>query len=299
MKKALLLAGAMAVAGLAWYLLKPYDYVVSFNAPALPGVIYQSVKTWNQTMQNGTIKEQDGFANLTGQFHFSDSVHTYSWNIDRTNDSVSRVRVYASDPEHSLSNKLSIPFSDTNFEKRTRKTLLDFHSMLREHMANFKVQIKGRDTLQATYCACTAVTSTQVGKARGMMQNYGLLSSVLVENGVRLNGRPFIEVTHWDRRADSLRFNFCYPIYRQDSLPAHPLIRYREFPARPSLKALYNGNYITSDRAWYALLDFAERKNIKVRSLPVEVFNNNPNMGGNELQWEASVYLPVINENDK
>ncbi len=296
MKKALLLAGGMAIAGLAWYLLKPYEYVVTFKAPALPGVVYQTIKTWDQSLQNGTVTYQDGNAKLTERFQFSDSVHYYSWNIDRVNDSLSTIKVYASDPEHSLSIKLAIPFSDTNFEKRTRKTLLDFNSQLREHLKNYKVRIEGRDTLRATYCACAAVTSTQLGKARGMMQNYGLLSSVLVDNGVRLNGRPFLEVTHWDTRADSLSFNFCYPIIRQDSLPPHPQLEYRELPAIPALKAFYNGNYITSDRAWYALLDYAEEKNINVSSHAVEVFENNPNMGGNEMLWRTTVYLPILPE---
>ena len=58
---------------------------------------------------------------------------------------------------------------------------------------------------------------------------------------------------------------------------------------------IYNGNYITSDRAWYELLDDAERKNIEVHQTPVEVFYNNPNYGGDELNWKAEIYMPLKN----
>jgi len=59
------------------------------------------------------------------------------------------------------------------------------------------------------------------------------------------------------------------------------------------LKAIYNGNYITSDRAWYALLDYAAKNGIAVTGLPIEIFNNNPNMGTNELEWETEIFMPL------
>ena len=63
-----------------------------------------------------------------------------------------------------------------------------------------------------------------------------------------------------------------------------------------ALKATYNGNYITSDRAWYALLEHAERNAIKVSETPIEVFYNNPNFGGDELQWNAEIFMPLIDQ---
>ena len=63
-------------------------------------------------------------------------------------------------------------------------------------------------------------------------------------------------------------------------------------PAKKALMAIYNGNYITSDRAWYALLDYAEKNEIPITGLPLEIFYNNPNMGADEKNWKAEVFMP-------
>ena len=128
-----------------------------------------------------------------------------------------------------------------------------------------------------------------------MMRSFPFINSVLVQNGLELNGVPFIEVTQWNMEKDSIAYNFCYPIIQSDSLPFIKGISYQTFQGKKALKAIYNGNYITSDRAWYALLDYAEKNNIEVENKPVEFFFNNPNMGGNELRWKAEVFLPLTN----
>ncbi len=299
MKLKWLLPGIGILAFLAWYLfLKADDYRVTFTVSASPGTIYQSLKTWDISQENAQITGQQGILDLTQVLHFSDSTHRYNWNIEAINDSVSRVKVYASDPDHSLMNKIKIPFSDTDFEKRTRNTLMDFDQKLREHIQKFRVKIIGLESLGATYCACVKVTTSQYGKAHGMMQNFGLLNNVLVENGIQLNGRPFLEVTRWAMETDSIDFNFCYPIIERDRLPKNPDLFYTYFESRPAVKAEYNGNYITSDRAWYALLDYTRKEEIAITGLPVEVFQNNPNMGGNELTWKAEIYMPLKPRNE-
>ena len=50
---------------------------------------------------------------------------------------------------------------------------------------------------------------------------------------------------------------------------------------------------MTSDRAWYAIKNYAKNNAIEVLDTPIEVFLNNPNMGGNELDWTTHVYLPI------
>ncbi len=170
---------------------------------------------------------------------------------------------------------------------------MDFNKKLKQHIKNFRVTIKGESELKPTYCAYVPIKSTQVGKASGMMKNYSLLSTILVKNKVELNGKPFVEITHWDMEKDSIHYNFCYPIIKNDSLPEHQLIKYKQLEGKKALKAVYNGNYITSDRAWYALIDHAKNNNIEIEKKPVEIFYNNPNMGGDALQWKAEIYLPV------
>lgn len=286
---ALILAGIII-----WYLfIKPYDYQVGFTVNANMGTVNQTIKTWIRTKEGGKALERSGIEEFTHELQFNDSLHIYHWKLDPVNDSVTDVKVYTGDPEHSLKNKLTIPFSDTDFEKRTRKTLLDFNDDLAEHLDNFRVRIKGEQELHATYCAYVSSRVSQLGKARAMMRDLPLLSTLLAESGVQLNGPPFIEVTDWDRENDSISIDFCYPIVRSERLPRHPELKYRRFYAKNALKAEYNGNYITSDRAWYALLNYAKSNGYEVSGLPVEIFYNNPNMGGDALQWKAEIFLPI------
>jgi effector-binding domain-containing protein len=232
--------------------------------------------------------------NIDQQLKFNDSLFQYQWKITPVNDSTTKIKVYITDEDHSLENRVKIPFSDTNFEKRTKSTILDFNNALKEHIGKFKVIVS--DSLQQlpdTYCAYIPMKTSQLGKAKGMMQNYPILSTVLVDNNVALNGRPFLEITDWNRELDSISYNFCYPIIKSDTLPQNNIIKYKKFKGFKALKAIYNGNYITSDRAWYALLDYAKKNDMEVWERPVEVFFNNPNIGGNELEWVAEIYMPL------
>ena len=279
---------------LIWYFAKPYDYRVTFKVRTLPGIVNQTIQVWSATLDSATVATGNSLGELTQQITFEDSLQQFSWKITPLTDSTSRVRVYASDPEHFLANRLQIPFADTDFEKRTRNTLLDFNSVLSEHLKEFRVRISGKAALKSTFCACTHVAGRQFDKARGMMQNYPLLGTILADNGVPLNGPPFIEIQEWDMLEGRIAYDFCYPIRRTEKLPEHPDILYRQFDGGPALKAIYNGNYITSDRAWYALMHHAESNNIQVTGLPVEIFLNNPNVGGDALQWTAEIYMPII-----
>ena len=299
MKKVILVLLPLLVAGLLWYLfIKPYDYLVTFKARTFPGTINQSIKTWNSTLKDAQLVNQEGLNQLEQNIKFSDSTYLYQWDIIPLTDSTSKVKVYVKDLDHSLQNKIAIPFFNTDFEKRTISTVKDFSEKLNEHIDNFRVKVTGKKELAASYCAYVSVKTNQFGKAKGMMYNYPLLNTILANNGIELNGRPFLEVNQWDKETDSIQFDFCYPIIKSDSLPQHPDLKYKQFNSRNALMAVYNGNYITSDRAWYALMDYAGKNDIQVTGLPVEVFQNNPNMGGDALTWKAEIYLPLKNVDD-
>jgi len=230
---------------------------------------------------------------LKQQFTFGDSTHVYTWKIQSLTDSTSRVKVYIKDTDHSIANKLAIPFSKTAIEKRSEATVKEFYEALNDHIDQFKVNIQGRNKTKATYVAYTPLKGAQAEKAKGMMYNYSLLTQVLLKDNVKLNGTPFVEVTHWNIKNDSIQYNFCFPIIQSDSLPDHPEIKYKQYNEQEAIKAVYNGNYITSDRAWYALKEYADRNKIDIDLTPIEVFYNNPNMGGDELQWKAEVFMPL------
>jgi len=113
---------------------------------------------------------------------------------------------------------------------------------------------------------------------------------------LELQGDPFLQVTHWDQQTDSIAFDFCFPIRANDSLPVSEVVKFKEVQAFTGIKTIFNGNYSISDKSWYWLLRHAENNNIEVDPLPFEVYKNDPHMGGDALQWEAEVYLPIKNQ---
>lgn len=294
MRKVLTVIIGFVVLGVLWYLfIKRGDYQVNFDAKANSGTVSQMVKLWSKALDNSEITDWDGLSTVSQRIKFNDSTHVYYWKLKPVHDSLTEVSVRVTDIDHSLQNRVSLLFSDTDFKKRTRKSILDFGQKLNEHLDNFRVTVEGVEDLGTTYCACVEVETTQYGKAEGMMKNYLFMSTVLVNNNIELNGVPFVEITHWDKEKDSIAYDFCYPIIRSERLPRIKTIKYKRLFDARVIKAEYNGNYITSDRAWYSLLNYADRNGYEVDGLPIEFFYNNPNMGGDELRWKAEVYLPI------
>ncbi|NRB84420.1 MAG: AraC family transcriptional regulator [Winogradskyella sp.] len=272
--------------------LYPSDYKVTFEAKGLPGTINQTLKAWNNEV-DGEIISQDGFDTLEQTIKFNDSTHLYTWQFDAIDDSTSAVTVYIKDLDNSLMNRLKKPFEDIPIALQSSKTVTDFYEFLNEHLERIRITFDGESELRSTYCAYVPLEGKQSDKAKGMMQNYNLLATVMGNNNVQLNGPPFVEITHWDVQKDSIAYNFCFPIIRSDKLPDHPIIKYKRIFAKKALKASYNGNYITSDRAWYTLIKKAKDLNKEVELTPIEYFFNNPNFGGDELKWKAEIFLPI------
>ncbi|MGB6151259.1 MAG: AraC family transcriptional regulator [Pricia sp.] len=294
-KKLGLLFGAALIGGLIWYLfLKPHDYVVRFEIKASAGTINQTIKSWSNSIDSAQFLGQKGLSDLKYRFKFNDSINTYHWKLIPTNDSVTKVRAYVTDEHHSLANRLAIPFSGTILERRTDKLVTEFTEVLKDHLKDFKVNVTGTSEISTKYCACVALKGTQQEKAKGMKEYYSLLSGVMGGQNSSLDGRPLLEVEDWNMKNDSLSYNFCFPVIKSDSLPERPGIFYKQIEKTRAIRAVYNGNYITSDRAWYALLDYAENNKLNVAAKPLEIFHSNPNMGGNALEWEAEVFLPIV-----
>lgn len=299
MRKVITITIAIISIALLWYFfIKPQDYQIRVVGKANAGTINQALKAWNKTLPEASIRQLNDISTLEQMIVSGDSTHIYKWNISPITDSTSQIVVDVKDANFSLSNKIAIPFSDTNFEKQSRKTVTDFIESLNVHRKEFKVTFMGKDELPSTYCACVEHKSLQSNKAFEMMESYPFINSVIASNGIQVNGVPFIETTDWNMQNDSISFNFCYPIIKTDSLPFIKNLVYKEFIGMKSLKAIYNGNYMTSDRAWYTLLDYAREKNIDVDRKPIEFFFNNPNMGGDALRWKAEVFMPLTDQDE-
>ena len=294
MKKVIALVFIILIVGVTWYLfIKPNDYIVRFNAPTTVGTVNQAIKSWQLTKQNIKLIPS-GKLNLVQQKNtYGDSTHIYTWEIKQLTDSTSKVILGIKDETNSISNRLKIPFGNTFIQERSEAVAKDFYNGLKDHLDSFKVTLEGQSVTAPSYVAYVSIEGTQLQKAGGMMKYYGYLNSIMTQDGIEAKGTPFIEVTQWDQTKDSIHYNFCFPIKNRANLPDFPEVQYKRIFEKKALKATYNGNYITSDRAWYRLLAYAQENNIEVDPLPIEVFYNNPNYGGNEKDWKAEIYMPL------
>lgn len=292
-KKISLLLLAIFIAYFGWFLLKPYEYTVQFKLKTLPGTINQTIKFWSTQMDNSKIINQKSLHEISQKIVFQDTTLVFDWKITSINDSLSNVFIGIKDLHNHRKIRIANLFGTTPFEIRIKSLLKNYIVLTNDHLKKIQVKVVGLEEIPPKFCAYVTVKAKQFQKAKGMMQNYGLLNSILIQNNIQLKGEPFLEITNWNMETDSIQYNFCYPILNNDTLLKHPLIKFKQFKSIKALKAIYNGNYMTSDRAWYALLYEAEKKNLKVSNLPIEIFYNNPNMGGDELSWKTEVFLPL------
>lgn len=276
-----------------WYFSKPYDYTVRFESKTLPGTINQSLKLWVKSLDHSEIIESNSINNIKQNFTYNEVSYTYNWELENKNDSLTKVIVDITDSKSSVSKRIAHIFKDTKLKNRAKDNILDFMTILQNHLDSHDVEIIGEAMSPEVYCAFLSFKTVQMLKANEMMKNYNYLSTELLKNKIELQGHPMLEITKWDTKTDSIHFNFCFPILEKDSLPKHPEIKYKTIKPQKSIKAVYHGNYISSDRAWYKLLHYAKKENINLRSKPIEVFHNNPMYGREDRNWKTEIFMPL------
>ena len=149
---------------------------------------------------------------------------------------------------------------------------------------------------EARYAVYLPLKSAVNKKASTMLYSIGDLMGYINENEVKLQGDPYLEVTKWDEESSTIEYNFCFPIAKSDSLPVSDLVFFKESPSFRGIKAEFNGNYAITNNAWYYLLEYAKRNNLKVRNLPTEIYLDDPQSGGDAMSWKAHIYLPLMDD---
>jgi effector-binding domain-containing protein len=287
----MLLAGALVT--LVWYIfIRSYEYEVNFKTETLPGDIIQTIRIWDKSRADIQVVSVDSVFAVTQKMQCGSRNYIYQWNLHQVNDSLTKVTIRITEPSASIRNKVLIPFTNQPVERDARDVVQEFYGILKTHLEITRVEVVGEIETTPVFCVCRSIETLQTEKARGMMRNYGLLTSFISNFNLQPDGPPILKITQWSHTKGKVKFDFCFPIARQDFLPASDSLSYQQFGKEKALKAIYYGNYITSDRAWYALLEFAERNGYQT-GLPIEQFYNNPNLGSNEIEWRAEVYLPI------
>ncbi len=295
MKKIFGFIVVLLVLFVVWFMyLKQYDYNAKIKVNANIGTINQTIKAWNNTLENAEIIDQIKLGELSQDIVIIDSIFRYNWELVKKTDTTSQINIFVKLQNDDVFSRAKRLINGKELKQRNKKLILDFNDFLNSHLEAIKIKIEGETTIPEKYCAYIEIKCKQSDKAKGMMQEYPLLTSIFgASSHIKLDGDPFVEITYWDIQNDSINYNFCYPIIKNDSLPEHNILKYKKIAERKAIKAIYNGNYITSDRAWYALLDYAKTRNIPVIKKPVEIFYNNPNLGGDERNWKTEVFMPI------
>jgi len=276
-----------------YFFIRSFEYEVRFKSNTLPGDLIETIRIWNKSLDEASILEVDSFSAVTQTVVVEERVYTFLWNFKLLNDSVSQVSVRVSEKGNAFINKLLIPVSEQPIERHAEQMIRNFYNVLKVHLEITRVRIVGEVTMDSSFCICRSMETSQPEKAYGMMQDFPVLTSFIQEFGLVSKGAPAVRVRYWNHGSGMLKFDFCFPIIWQDSLPLFDSFFYTYIGGGKALRAEYYGNYITSDRAWYVLIHYANRNNFVITGLPIEYFHNNPNLGLNETEWKADVYIPV------
>jgi len=296
----ILLLLAIVVAGVWYFGLKKDHYRVSFSTKQPAAIVYNEIMKWQGNKDNGisevAITSQQRFANIVQTVQVGDSIFNYDWHFSKKNDSTTQVEVKITDKNNWFSQKLQIPFSKNNFVKRS---ILNVKTVSEDFVAEtkkFKVHSLTDTIFESRYCVYLPLKSAVNKKASTMLYSIGDLMGYINDNELELDGDPYLEVTKWDEEEATIEYNFCFPIAKSDTLPASDLVFFKESPSFRGIKAEFNGNYAIANNAWYYLLEYAEQHDLKVNKLPTELYLEDPQSGGDAMNWKAHIYLPLVNE---
>ncbi|MEO0525866.1 MAG: hypothetical protein AAFZ89_01500 [Bacteroidota bacterium] len=298
-KKIFLFISVLGLALLAWYLfVKTYDYQIHFSEKTAPGTLFYMVENWGLTLDKKNQleilnTEKHHFSFIRQNLKIGDSLIRLDWSFESKNDSITNITVRATDMEHSMATRIKNLYTDPPLKKIFLSKFSDFKASLDFHLKEHKVGIIEEVEIPKGFYAYVSTESPLPQKANTMIAENSKIVSWLTENKIKILDEPILEVTSWDIENDAIRFNFMFPIRETDSLPLHDEIKYKKYGGQKAIKTIFNGNYMISDRAWFALYAYAERNKLEIEERPVEFFFNNPMEGGNALEWKAEAYLPL------
>ena len=281
----------LTLAGIWYFFIKSYDYKISFQTTAAPGSIY--LRALHFMPDRSKVLDRFPYESLVHRIDLAEADLKMNWQFIPMNDSVTRVETTTKTIENNFLERLKLLVGRSDSKKRIAEDLKTFRDLLEKDVDLFDVEVMGEALLPEAPCACITLESPMEEKATGMMQNIGLLQEYMKQHNLDLEGYPRVQVTKWDTSRDHINFDFCFPLAGSADLPKTSVIRIRKIQPQKALKAVFRGNYIFSHHAWLQLLNYAEMHGYEIVGNPLEIFIDNPELGGNSRQWEAEVFLPV------
>ena len=292
----------LALVGLlCWhFLIKSYQHKVRFKTKDTPGLVYSNLLSWKfvkglPDSSKVTVVSNDPFKRVEHLVTVKDSSFRYVWEFNRTADSLTDVTAYISDNNNGFLQNVIVPFKNNDFVNRNISTVQALGEEWVAYRDKFRIGEVKEDSLGPKFSAYITLEAEVTKKASSMMRNIADVMGFINENLLELDGNPYLEVSNWDPVKQTIMYDFCFPIKRQDSMPASNVVKFKESKAVNGLATRFNGNYSIADKAWYSIIEYADQNNIELKMLPTEVYLNDPHSGGNALQWEAIIFMPLKN----
>ena len=283
-----------AASGTWYFLIKEFEYTITFRSKTEPGTAFFEVLNRKYSnWENVKVERAEEFSEIVQQAKISNSTKRISWDFSTINDSVTEVTAKINDVQQPIRARIKNLFGEVKAQELIEEELKNLRDQLNLNSTFYRIKILGKTNSPAATCACISAHSNVEEKAFAMIENIEFLSAYVLENDLQTSGRPRIDVTNWNLKSNRITFDFCFPLAESTNYPTTGNIFIKHIPSQEAVKAIFNGNYAVSHTAWWKLLNYAEENNIEVTPQPLEIFLNNPEMGGNSKNWEAEIYMPI------
>lgn len=299
MRKLKWLVGFALLATLLWYFfLKQEHYQIRFTTSQPPGVVYQHLADWSIFGKQDSLDVHwvsgTRYSSIHQMVTQKEDTVVYEWEIGRINDTTTQIRALVTDPVKYWERKFQAPLHLGSFVEENIERVRKVGDQLVKKAENFEVETISDTLFPSKFCAYISVSDVPVEKkANRMLSEISFVMGYIKDHEIPLDGDPFLQVTRWDQDKNTIDFDFCFPIQKSDSLPPASNVAFKTTHSQKYLKAVFHGNYRISDNAWYYLLDHAERSTLEIDPLPTELYLNDPHVGGNSLEWEAHIFVPL------
>lgn len=297
MKYVFKLLGLLIIVIVIWFsFFKPFDHQIQFKVNLVPGSIYdllQNIEYHQSIVYETTIEDELLFSNLTQSIILNDKPFELFWEFSSLTDTTTQVNLFYKNTNNSLSERyLSLIGLSKN-----RDTIKEIAKQIKLKSQSISKTFKVRDIVFDTIPAATYLyvnlEAKRHEKALKMISNNHILFAKNQDSLAIKSGNTFIKVDLWQPESDTIQFRYAFPIMPQAVYPIDDLVKVDSMKPQPALKATFYGNYSKSDHAWMVLYQFAIHHNIEVILSPVEIFYNNPILGGDDTKWKAEIYLPL------
>ncbi len=196
--------------------------------------------------------------------------------------------------------KLAFTLQNTNmpeiFEPIFEKSLKNLETEITRKMEEYTVNVQGTTRHGGGYYMyrSTAAKINEVNQRAAEL--FEDVTNYMKENGISINGKPFIIYNQRDEQNGTTIFSAALPTASQVVTPSGSRVLNGYLPAQKVVKTTLKGNYKNAAEAWEASYRYIEENELEVdsRGKPFEVYITNPVEQENPALWITEIYIPVV-----